>query len=220
MADPGPTWEGAGYSTPKQSILLNLKRSGPRSLADLAHDLGVSRVAVLRHLAALEADGLVERSYRAAGVGRPRAYFRLTDGAQRLFPQAYADMSQCALKFIEERIGRSAVLELLQQRAHDVADANRSKFRGDRLEPRVEELVRVRTDGGYMAEMGARRRQTFEMLEHNCPILAIAREYPEACEIEQRMFSSLLRADVDASHRVVAGDAVCRFVIRPRKEPG
>ena len=70
-----------------------------------------------------------------------------------------------------------------------------------------------------MAELGARRKGTVEMVEHNCPILAIAGRFPEACETERRMFESMLRARVDVSHRVVAGDPVCRFVIRERPDP-
>ena len=42
--------------------------------------------------------------------------------------------------------------------------------------------------------------------------------FPEACEVERRMFESMLKAKVTTSHRVVAGDPVCRFLIRPRRE--
>ncbi len=69
-----------------------------------------------------------------------------------------------------------------------------------------------------MAEVGPRRRGSIEMLEHNCPILAVAERFPEACETERRMFESLLAARVDVAHRVVAGDPVCRFLVRERPE--
>jgi len=69
-----------------------------------------------------------------------------------------------------------------------------------------------------MAEVAGRRRGSVELREHNCPIIALARQYPEACETERRMFESLLRARVDVSHRVVAGDPVCRFLIRERRD--
>jgi predicted ArsR family transcriptional regulator len=89
---------------------------------------------------------------------------------------------------------------------------------GKDLRGRVEELVRIRDAGGYMADLGTARKDTFEMLEHNCPIYAVAQKYGEACAVEQDLFRKLLKADVDASHRVVAGDPVCRFLIR--KRPG
>jgi len=55
-----------------------------------------------------------------------------------------------------------------------------------------------------------------EMFEHNCPIMAVAETYPEACRVEREMFQNLLGADVETSHRVVAGDPVCRFLVRDR----
>lgn len=216
-AEPSPPPEVAGYSSPKRGILLRLKRSPDTSLAEVAQGLGISKVAALGHLEKLESDGLILRSYRAGKVGRPRVVFRLSPGALALFPQGYTEMSLCALEFIERRLGRAAVAELLAQRAHETEDRHAPRFRSGSLSGRVEELVRLRTDGGYMAEMGARRKGTVEMVEHNCPILAIAQRFPEACETEQRMFESMLRARVEVSHRVVAGDPVCRFLVRERR---
>ena len=206
----------AGFASQKRAILLALKQSGPLSLKELAGRLGISRVATLRHLGALEGQRLVERSYRPQGVGRPRVYFRLSPGSGGLFPQAYTQMSVCALQFIEARLGHAAVVELLQQRAREVAAASRGRFEGRSLPDDVRARTTLRQEGGYMAELGPRRRTSVEMLEHNCPILAIAQEFPEACDVERRLFESLLHARVDVSHRVVAGDPVCRFVIRPR----
>jgi DeoR family transcriptional regulator, suf operon transcriptional repressor len=208
------------YSTAKRSLLLLLKRSPDTSLADAAAALGISKVAVLAHVKELEADGLVARAYRAGKVGRPRVVFRLTTAASPLFPHNYVEMSRCALEFIEERLGRPAVRELLERRTAEVADRNRRRVSDGALADRVAALAKLRTEGGYMAEVGQRRGATVEMLEHNCPILALAEQFPEACETERAMFASLLRARVDVTHRVVAGDPVCRFVLRePPRRP-
>jgi predicted ArsR family transcriptional regulator len=66
-----------------------------------------------------------------------------------------------------------------------------------------------------MAETAPQTRGSFEIREHNCPILALAGAYPEACETERRMFETLLGARVDVDHRLAAGDSVCRFRVRP-----
>jgi predicted ArsR family transcriptional regulator len=205
------------YSTAKRSLLLLLKRRPDASLGEVARELGISKVAVLAHARQLETDGLVARAYRAGKVGRPRVVFRLTETASPLFPHNYVEMSRCALEFVEERLGRPAVRELLARRSADVADRNRGRVARGPLAERVAALAKVRTEGGYMAEVGQRRGSTVEMLEHNCPILALAQQFPEACETERAMFASLLGARVDVSHRVVAGDAVCRFLVRERE---
>jgi DeoR family transcriptional regulator, suf operon transcriptional repressor len=205
---------GHGYSASKRGILLVLKQAPDASLEEVARTLGISKVAALAHLQKLENEGLLERSYRAGHVGRPQVQFRLTPRANGLFPQSYAEVSMAALEFIERRLGPSGVAQLLTERAHEVADRARPRLSDRKLPDRVRELVKLRTEGGYMAEIGAQRTGSIEVLEHNCPILALADRFPIACETERRMFSSLLRADVDVTHRVVAGDPVCRFRVR------
>lgn len=221
MSDPRDVDAGsldAGFSSAKRHLLLALKRQGTVSLADLATELGISKMATLKHLTVLEGKGLVERSFRSGGRGRPRAFFALSRNATSLFPEAYTHMTLSALRFIEDKLGREAVVQLLKQRAQEVLEENRHRFRDGDLKERVGELVQVRDEGGYMAEMGRAGRAVIEMQEHNCPIMAVAETYPEACRVERELFQKLLRADVETSHRVVAGDPVCRFLIRPRGE--
>jgi predicted ArsR family transcriptional regulator len=205
----------SGHSSAKRGILLFLKQHPGASLQEIADEMRVSKAAVLGHLPLLEEEGLVARAYQAGRVGRPRVTFRLTEQATSLFPQGYTEMSLCALDFIERRLGRDGVVQLLQERAHELEDRHRARLRRPALADRVQELVRIRTEGGYMAETGGRPRGTFEILEHNCPILALAGKFPEACETERRMFESMLAARVDVQHRMAGGDSVCRFLVRP-----
>src|SRR6267143_387834 len=143
----------------------------------------------------------------------------LSAGSAGLFPEAYTHMTLCALRFIEEKIGRAAIVRLLRQRAQEVLDANRNRVSDGSLKEKVSELVKIRDEGGYMAEVGHAGRKVVEMFEHNCPIMAVAETYPEACRVEREMFQNLLGADVETSHRVVAGDPVCRFLVRGRAAP-
>ncbi|HEX9341190.1 MAG TPA: metalloregulator ArsR/SmtB family transcription factor [Thermoplasmata archaeon] len=221
MMAPGEVDAGAldaGFSSAKRQILLSLKRQGSVSLTDLSLELRISKMATLKHLTALEGKGLIERSFKAGGRGRPRVYFRLSGRSASLFPEAYTHMTLCALRFIEERLGHDAVVRLLKQRAQEVLEANRHRIPDGPLRGRVEELVKIRDEGGYMAELGRAGRTSIEMMEHNCPIMAVAEVYPDACGVEREMFQKLLHADVETSHRVVAGDPVCRFLIRRRDD--
>lgn len=216
------TSEGArpGVSPAKKEVLFLLKRTPDLSLGQLARSLGVSKMAALRRVALLEGEGLVARESRAHGVGRPQVHFRLTADSQRLFPTAYEQTSMYALNFIEHRLGRSAVVDLLRERSRDLYHQHRPQMVGKSLPDRVATLAEIRDRGGYMAERGSGRKSGFELLEHNCPIRTLAAQYGEACEIERKMFESLLQADVETTHRVVAGSPVCRFLIRPRNAPG
>lgn len=213
-----PTGEPKGFSSAKRALLLLLKQRPNLSLREIAGARQISKVAVLRHLSSLEDQGLIERSYERSPLGRPSVHFRLSERSADIFPQAYTQMSLTAIEYIERHLGRDAVVGMLQERSHEVAEQSRSRLTDPELRPRVEALARLRSEGGYMAEVGGKKGAVVEMREHNCPILAIAGQYPEACEVERRMFESMLRANVDTSHRVVAGDPVCRFLIRPRRE--
>lgn len=193
-----------------------LKQRPDLSLAQIAAERRISKVAALHHLATLENQGLVERSYERNGLGRPAVHFRLSQKSADIFPQAYTQVSVAALEYIERRLGRDAVVGMLQERSHDLFEQNRPRLAAPGLRERVERLAQLRSEGGYMAEVGGKRGAVIEMREHNCPILAIAGQFPEACEVERRMFESMLHAQVSTSHRVVAGDPVCRFLIRPR----
>jgi len=217
MEDATPGSLEVSFSSAKKRVLLLLKRDDEASLGDIAAKLGVSRMAALKHLHALESRGLVERSFRKGGRGRPRAYFRLSGSAGRLFPEAYVNMTQSALAFIETNLGRESVVKLLDQRTQDLYGRYRNRFDKGDFNARVAELARIRDEGGYMAEVGSSKGTTVEMFEFNCPIRAVAENYWEACAAEVKLFRRLLRADVEASHRVVAGDPICRFVIRRRE---
>src|SRR5438876_2145134 len=97
----------SGFSSAKKQILVTLKRRGTVSLTDMSAELRISKMATLKHLNVLEAKGLVERSFRAGGRGRPRAFFNLSKNSATLFPEAYTHMTLCALNFIgKARAGR------------------------------------------------------------------------------------------------------------------
>ncbi|MFZ1023236.1 MAG: winged helix-turn-helix transcriptional regulator [Thermoplasmata archaeon] len=203
-----------GFSSPKKAILLHLKREPGASLSAVALALGTSRTAALRHLAVLESDGFVMRAYQRGRRGRPRATFRLTPHSQRLFPEAYTQLSLHALAFIERGQGREGVVRMLEERAQELRSKHQPRFSGKDLRGRAIELTRIRDQEGYMAGLSQNGRSTFVLVENNCPILAIAQKYGEACEIERRLFRNLLHAEVGVSHRVVAGDPVCRFLVK------
>ena len=206
------------FASTKREILLHLKREGEADLATLAKSLDLSKMAVYKHVKDLEEAGLVERLSKRIGVGRPRLALRLAPGASDIFPKAYTSVTCALLHFIEKKMGRKAVEEALRSRSQSVFGDYEKKVRGDSLRDRVKELAVLRDQEGYMAEVRQTPRGAFEMFEYNCPIVAVAEEYWEACKVENELFRRVLHADVDTTHRVVAGDHVCRFLIRPRRE--
>ncbi len=216
---PDPPAESPSFGSTKREILLILKRDGQSDLQTLAERLHITKMAVHKHARELEERGFLQRIPLRGSVGRPRLALQLSPGAQTIFPRAYAGVSCAALAYIEEKLGRKGVEEALRRRQTETLNAYRDQVNAETLQGRVHQLARLRDQEGYMAEDHQSGFSKFEILEHNCPIIAIAENYWEACTVEREMFQRVLGANVETTHRVVAGNNVCRFLISPRRKP-
>ncbi len=206
------------FGDQKRNILWQLKIMGEAGLEDLAKVLKISRMAVHKHLAALQERGLVESlQVRKGGVGRPKASYRLTEGSKGIFPKSYSAVATCALNFIERKMGRKAVEQVLRERQSDIFEKYHARLESVDFDQRVKGLAKIRDSEGYMAEVKKSPSGKYVMYEHNCPIIYLAQNYWEACTTETELFENLLGAKVEATHRAAKGDLVCRFAIEPKK---
>jgi len=212
-----PIAEPQAFGSTKREVLLILKREGQADLQTLAERLHISKMAVHKHIQELEQHGLVQRTSVRGRKGRPRLALQLAPEATNLFPKAYAAVTCAALAYIEEKLGRKAVEEALRRRQTETLSMYRDQVNAGTLAGRVHQLATLRDREGYMAEDKRAGQSNFEILEHNCPIIAIAENYWEACNVENEMFQKVLGANVETTHRVVAGANVCRFLISPRR---
>ncbi len=197
----------------KRMIIIILKKKKEIDLKSLAEELKMSKMGILKHVNKLEELGMVQRMFIKEGVGRPRLYLRLSEKAAELFPTSYAEIAISMLKYIRDNYGREEVIKALDNRTKNITERYSTLIQKDMpLKKRVELVTQFRDRDGYMAEFTVSRSE-FQILEYNCPLLDVAAEYSEACEIERRMFEEILGAKVSSSHQIVSGDKVCRFVI-------
>jgi predicted ArsR family transcriptional regulator len=204
------------FGSTKREILLVLKRGGQSDLQSLAKHFHISKMAVHKHVQELEDQGLVQRVTLRGAKGRPRHGLQLAPNSSSLFPKAYAGVTCAALAYIEEKLGRKAVEEALRRRQSETLPGYKEQVNGETLAERVHQLAQLRDRDGYIAEDKKTGSSKFEILEHNCPIIAIAENYWEACTVENEMFRKVLDANVETTHRVVDGANVCRFLISPK----
>lgn len=137
----------------RAAIVEHLHRSGPQPASAFALKLGVSEVAVRRHLGVLVADGLVHEVAQRASGGRPAACFDLTDRAQRLFPQSYDRFANEALAFLTAEHGREGLLAFLRWRVDREVDALADAVTGTTLAERVERLAAALSIAGFSADV-------------------------------------------------------------------
>src|SRR5215207_9427385 len=140
----------AGSRT-RRAIVKLLKTEGPMDSAQLARRLNVTAMAVRQHLYALHAEKLVSAEERPVPLGRPAKYWRLTRAADRLFPDAYAELSVALIGAARDAFGSEGIDRLLDARlARQQADYASRIDRGLPLQKKLQQLARLRSDEGYM----------------------------------------------------------------------
>ena len=209
-----------GFSAPKKKLLYYLKVMHQAGLEDLAAVMKISRMAVHKHLSSLQQRGLVEAIENRGRVGRPKMIYQLTSQSKTVFPKSYSAIATQALDFIERNMGKEGVEKVLRERQSELFDQYYERLKDLDFDRQVKELARIRDEEGYMAESKKKSRGGREhvLLEYNCPIIQIAEKHWEACSIETELFEKILNAEIETTHRAARGDAVCKFMIKERKE--
>ena len=184
--------------------VLDLLRLRPYTAKELAEALGVSRVAVLKHLQDLEARGLVRSEVRKCpGRGRP---YRLYMAQDREAP--YASLCGDVLKEVERVLGREGVVRLLLER-------NRNLFAPLNLEAlplreRLARLAQFLREQGYEAEVVEEGGRLY-LCQKRCPKLALSREHEALCQSELLAYQELLGLPLLREERLAEGGSCCRY---------
>jgi predicted ArsR family transcriptional regulator len=209
---------GVAFNT-SQQILALLKRSGPGLTADdLAQRLGISAVAVRKHLATLEREDLVMAELQRRPMGRPTYRYRPTASAQNLFPNDYANLATTVLQLIRRLDGEEKVDKIFQQRADLLATELAARVRGTTLQERVQQVAQILEEQGYMPEIIKLKdgRERYLLTEHHCPIFQVAKVFQQACTCELDVLLKLLQANVErCEHRMMGHPQCSYFIDRP-----
>lgn len=197
----------------RMEILALLKKHGRMTSRHVGEEMGVTPMGARQHLTAMEKDGLVTSEFVRQKAGRPALYFKLTEAANSYFPENYAPLALNILKSLEDIEGREKVKEVFQHRLDQMASKYEAQLNGDDTKSRVEKFVKMRDEDGYMAEM-KETDDEFIVVEHNCPINCISKEYPEICNQELELFNKILGHDVAREAHRVCGENSCVYKIK------
>lgn len=204
--------------SPGDRILHLLKARGPSTAAVLARRLGITSVAVRKHLAALAEARLVDFSEEKGRVGRPERLWALSERAHARFPDSHAFLT---LEFIEaarESFGEDGLDRLILGRERSMLGRYRGRLAGkETLQERVAALCRLRTEEGYMAEWRQLPDGNLLLVENHCPICAAARRCQGLCRSELDLFRALLdgQAEIERQDHILAGARRCAYRISP-----
>ncbi|EZQ10136.1 MULTISPECIES: metalloregulator ArsR/SmtB family transcription factor [Acidianus] len=199
-------------------IIMTLKREGPLTLQQLSQKLGITKMGVYKHLAKLERQGVVSRKIVKKEVGRPSYIFSLSDKGREYFVSSDSIVLLSLLEFLQREDKGSLVIKFLKERSKIKMEEYEEKLNKMSFDEKVEKLCNLRNEEGYMAEI-KKSGNCYELLEYNCPIFKVASLFGEACSLEQKLFSAVLKTQVENTHRQVNGYNICRFLIRGKNAP-
>ena len=204
----------------RRAIVKLLKTEGAMDSAQLARRLRLTPMAVRQHLYALQREHLVTADERPVPIGRPAKHWRLTPESDRLFPDAYAELNVALLDAVGNAFGSDGLQRVLESReAKQRAEYARRISPGAPLKERLQQLARVRTEEGYMAEVRTESPGTFLFIENHCPICAAATACQGFCATELDLFKSVLgaNASVERTEHIVSGDRRCAYRVTAKR---
>jgi predicted ArsR family transcriptional regulator len=198
----------------RRAIVHLLKQEGALDAQALAARLHLSAMAVRQHLYALQDEHLITYHEVPRPIGRPAKLWQLTPAADRLFPEAYAELTLSLLTSVSEAFGAAGLERLLDVRTRQQIAVYDQQMAGqDTLPQRVAALAALRTDEGYMAEVQAQEDGSFLLIEKHCPICAAAVACTGLCGKELEVFRAVLGQDavVERTEHLVVGARRCAY---------
>ncbi|OLO28570.1 ArsR family transcriptional regulator [Alkalihalophilus pseudofirmus] len=204
-------------SSTREQILQLLKKHKSLTVAHLASSLGITEMAVRRHLSTLERDQMVETKIVRQAMGRPSTLYSLSKEGEEVFPRNYAALTLGFLKDIEKLNGKQMIDDLFELRRQRMKEELEVRFKGKSFDERIQELANLQTKNGYMVEWEKTDDGIIHFKEYNCPISQIAEEFPVACACEQSLFQDLLETEEIECETCMAINETphCYYKIKP-----
>jgi len=204
--------------TTRRKILTLLKENGELTADELAEFLGISSVAVRRHLTKLEGDQLVTYKEVQRGMGRPSFVYRLGEAAANFFPRRYEELAAAVLETIQDLYGTEAIDAVFRMRSEHLIHAYRQQVNGNTLDQRLDQLTKLREADGYMSTWELDDGGILILRESNCPIIHVAEGCESACNYDHALLENVLDANVVRKGHLARGDGACIYEVRPKSE--
>jgi predicted ArsR family transcriptional regulator len=206
---------GIEIDTSTRKVLLTImKTKGSLSVNEMAKALGITEMAIRRHLNTLERDGLIESKLIRQAMGRPMHLYSLTLLADDLFPKNYHQLTLELLGELETEENNNPVGQLFEGRKQKLLQKYKGRMEGKSLVDRVAELADIQNNNGYMVKWETDDTGKYVFTEYNCPIAQVAKQYNEACHCELSLFQNLLGAEVERTECLTKGGNKCNHLIK------
>ncbi|MGG3892158.1 helix-turn-helix transcriptional regulator [Metabacillus fastidiosus] len=202
-------------TTTKDKILDLLKKEVTLTVNDLTEHLNITHMAVRKHLHVLEKEHLISSEEVKQPMGRPLQIYSLTEKAEKIFPKNYEGITVDFLKDIRELYGEESIDYLFKKREQRLTKEYSARISQKSNAEKIDEIVKTQNEKGYMADISQLDENTYELVEYNCPILAVAQEFKIACQCETELFQKVLGTEkVSRKSCKTDGADHCKFLIK------
>jgi len=198
----------------RAEVVRFVKVKGRVAIQDISRALGITPMAVRRHVRWLHEAGLVRIEKARGSRGRPAHLCLLTDLGDALFPKGYDRFSADLIRSVALLDGDAKLEQLFAERKNQLLQKYEGRMAGKSAAARVQEAVRILCEEGYMAESCPLQPGTYRITEHNCAIAHIARDYPQVCHSELCFLAQMLGADVQRELHALKGDSECSYLVQ------
>jgi predicted ArsR family transcriptional regulator len=198
----------------QEAVLLHIKRAGELAVSDLCKELGITSMAIRRHLAGLQQEGLIESRIERQSRGRPTYKYKLTAKAESLFPSGGQNLAVDLLELVYEQAGHKGVMDLLNKRNDRLAQRYSARVANKSIEERVAEVAKIFNENGYMTEWEKLPDGNFIIFQRHCAVHDLATQYRQLCVLEPRLMESLLGLKVHRQQYIFKNDPVCGYLVQ------
>lgn len=181
-----------------------------QALCDL---LGITAMAVRRHLQVLQNDGLIESRMERQSRGRPTYKYKLSAKAESLFPSGFQTLAMDLLDAVYDQSGHKGVMDLLTARNRKRMLRLKERVQGKELRDRVSEVSKIFSEDGYMTEWTELENGNFFISQQHCALHDVAKQYRQVCALEPQLMESLLGVKVTREKYMLKDDPVCGYLV-------
>lgn len=186
----------------RREILARLRR-GPRTVEELAADLGLTDNAIRSHLATLERDGMIRQQglRRGPGAGKPAVIYDLHPDSEVTFSKAYAPVLATLMEVMGESLTTEKRESVLRETGRRIAgQIGRPQGaplhrRPVALEQRVDAAVEVLESLGGDITV-TRQGRGYRLQSSGCPLGAAVAKQPGCCVAVEELLATLTDAPV------------------------
>ena len=137
----------------RQEILTALKLGGAKTAEEIGDEINISPVGARQHLTAMESEGLIVTLVERKGLGRPVHRYTTTPTGDESFARSYDSLAIGILDEIQNSSGDEAVESVLNNLTDSTASMFNYRFKRLGTTAKVNELVKVQSERGFMANL-------------------------------------------------------------------